>query len=161
MRVLLKLNNENAKLNVQVESDKGNWIIPIATAGLVGTIPFFGLLFTGLDIAAGIGNSYSGSVRAEKQIYKDELVNTADKFGMTVTMTTVTTEQPYTMEITMNPTPGTKQILQRWQERSKDNGSAVEFPDLEKMDYIELHKYYMDNNKYWSDNDEKYIFGKQ
>lgn len=41
MRVLLKLNNENAKLNVQVESDKGNWIIPIATAGLVGTIPFF------------------------------------------------------------------------------------------------------------------------
>ncbi len=58
MRVLLKLNNENAKLNVQVESDKGNWIIPIATAGLVGTIPFFGLLFTGLDIAARIGNSY-------------------------------------------------------------------------------------------------------
>lgn len=89
------------------------------------------------------------------------MVNTADKFGMTVTMTTVTTEQPYTMEITMNPTPETKQILQRWQERSKDNGSAVEFPDLEKMDYIELHKYYMDNNKYWSDDDEKYIFGKQ
>lgn len=108
MRVLLKLNNENAKLNEQVESDKGNWIIPIATAGLGGTIPFFGVLFTGLDIAAGIGNSYSGSERAEKQIYKDELVNTADKFGMTVTMTTVTTEQPYTMEITMNPTPETK-----------------------------------------------------
>ncbi|EAD5298557.1 hypothetical protein ETF18_12375 [Listeria monocytogenes] len=154
-------NDENAKLREQVESEKGNWIIPLATAGIGGVVPVFGLLFTGLDIASGIGNSYSGSVRAEKQIYKDELVNTADKFGMTVTMTTVTTEQPYTMEITMNPTPETKQILQRWQERSKDNGSAVEFPDLEKMDYIELHKYYMDNNKYWSDDDEKYIFGKQ
>ncbi|MBF2555735.1 hypothetical protein IA816_08015 [Listeria marthii] len=154
-------NDENAKLREQMEADKGNWIIPIATTGVGALFPIYGGLFVGIEILGAIANSYSGDKRIEEMINKDELINTADKFGMTVTMTTVTTREPSTVEITMNPTPETKQILQRWQERAEDSGSAVEFPDLEKMDYIELHKYYMDNNKYWSDDDEKYIFGKQ
>ncbi|MBC1507303.1 hypothetical protein HCJ58_10065 [Listeria sp. FSL L7-1509] len=147
-------NDENEDLRKQMEANKGNWVIPMVAYG-VGFIPVAGQVFSVVGTVGDAASVYSENERIKNKITKDNLVNTADKFAMTCTITTNTTEKSHTVDVAINPTKETNDIMKRWKERAKVS-KEVKFP--EEMNYLQLHEYYLVNEKSWSSADEDYIF---
>lgn len=149
-------NDENATLSKQIETNKGNWSIPLVKYG-IGFIPVVGQVVSVVETTGEMASSYSQNERIQNKITKDNLVNTAAKFGMTCTITTNTTEKVHTTDIVINPTKETNDIMKRWKERAAENlDDGLKFP--EDKNYLQIHEYYLENVVAWSDAQKEYIF---
>ncbi|MBF2588867.1 hypothetical protein IA933_08165 [Listeria marthii] len=149
-------NDENATLSKQIEANKGNWSIPLVKYG-IGFIPVVGQVVSVVETTGEMASSYSQNERIQNKITKDNLVNTAAKFGMTCTITTNTTEIVHTTDIVINPTKETNDIMKRWTKLAKA-GENEELTFPENKDYLQLFEFYGKEHDKWSDNDEEYIF---
>ncbi|MBC1686376.1 hypothetical protein HB961_11255 [Listeria welshimeri] len=130
------------ELQQKMDNNNANWIIPIIETG-VGSIPVIG---TPLTTGVGVAEALTEDEQIKQQIKVADIKATANLFKMTLTKTTIHQNKPAEdiVNLSMQPTQETKDILSRWEEvssrKSKDGKGKNSFPKDGKLNYVDLAK---------------------
>ncbi|MBC1432425.1 hypothetical protein HB794_07060 [Listeria welshimeri] len=136
------------ELQQKMDNNNANWIIPIIETG-VGSIPVIG---TPLTTGVGVAEALTEDEQIKQQIKVADIKATANLFKMTLTKTTIHQNKPAEdiVNLSMQPTQETKDILSRWEEvssgKSEDGKGENSFPKDGKLNYIDLYKKFQETD---------------